>query len=250
MTIGIIPARWGSTRFEGKVLAFLQGKPLIQHVWERAKRSKLLDEVIIACDDKRIQEAALKFNARVVMTSPHHSSGTDRMAEVIKTKPCDLVVNIQGDGPMIDPKVIDRLVVVLSNASDCPVATVIKKISREEEINNPNVVKVVINKNNEAMYFSRSAIPYDRSQKKERGVYYKHLGIYAYRREFLLQFTGLPSSILENRERLEQLRVLEAGYKIKIIETEIETMGVDTPEDLNKVEALLNSNNQETITKE
>lgn len=237
--IGIIPARWGSTRFEGKVLAPINGKPMLQHVWERAKKSKWLDAIIVACDDKRVLAAAQSFGAKAVMTKSDHISGSDRIAEAVKNLKVNIVVNIQGDEPLIDPKVIDNLARALSKDKNCQMATVIKVLDKKEELDNPNVVKVIVDNQHNALYFSRSVIPYNRGQ--EKVTYYKHLGIYAYRKNFLLKFTKLPKSKLENIEKLEQLRALEAGYKIKTVLTQHETIGVDTLEDLKRVQSLLAS---------
>jgi 3-deoxy-manno-octulosonate cytidylyltransferase (CMP-KDO synthetase) len=235
--IGVIPARYGSTRLAGKVLLPLAGKPMIQHVWERVKKSKMLSDVIIACDDEKIIRAAKEFGAKAVLTSVHHPSGTDRIAEAVSKLKVDIVVNIQGDEPLIHHKVIDELTSILMNDPTYKMATVIKRIQNKEDISNPNVVKVVIDKGNHALYFSRAGIPFDRDQVKTD--YYKHLGIYAYQKEFLLNYKKLPKSKLEESEKLEQLRALEAGYKIKTILTDLETIGVDTAEDLQKVEQLL-----------
>lgn len=236
--IGIIPARWGSTRFEGKVLAKIGDKPMIQHVYERARQAKLLDGVLIACDDERILKAAQKFGARAVLTATNHPSGTDRIAEAAKNISCGLVINIQGDEPLIKAAVIDELALTMREEKTAPVGTLIKKIENKEEIGNPNVVKVAIDQHKYAIYFSRSVIPYPRDEKNYTGIYYKHLGIYAYRKDFLLNYKNLPKSNLEETEKLEQLRVLEAGYKIKTVLTDVETIGVDTPEDLQRVEKL------------
>lgn len=238
--IGVIPARWASTRFEGKILAPLKGKPVIQHVWERTRQSRLLEEVLIACDDARILEAAKGFGAKAVRTSGQHVSGTDRIAEAVGNLPVEVVVNIQGDEPLIAPAVIDALTEVLLKDSSMVMATVIKRIYALEELENPNVVKVAIDGNRNALYFSRAAIPYDRQRLgMEKNAYYKHMGIYAYRKDFLLKFSKMPKSALERAEELEQLRALEAGIKIKTIVTDVETVGVDTPEDLARVEKML-----------
>ena len=230
-SIGIIPVRWASTRFEGKALAMLAGKPLIQHVWERARQSQSLSEVAIACDDDRIAVAAEQFGARVVMTAKEHASGTDRLTEAIETLDGDIIVNIQGDEPLIEPAVIDALVKAVIEDPACSMGTAIKMITAKKELKDPNVVKVVVDGGMNALYFSRSLIPFNRDNDEE-AVYYKHLGIYAYRRDFLISYKSLPKSNLEKTEKLEQLRALEFGYKIKTIVTEVETIGVDTPEDL------------------
>ena len=235
-SIGVIPARWKSTRFEGKVLAEIAGKPMIRYVWEQAQKSNKLYDVIIACDDEKVLNAAKDFGAKAVLTSTDHESGTDRIAEAISEEECDIVVNIQGDEPMIQPKVIDNLIKALESDSSAAMATVIKVIDKEQDISDPNVVKVVIDSSNNALYFSRSAIPFDRDNIGTRC--YKHLGIYAYRKSFLFEFKDLPKSDLESAECLEQLRALEAGYKIKTILTDVETIGVDTKQDLEEVEKL------------
>lgn len=236
--LGVIPARYASTRLPGKVLLPIAGKPMIQHVWERTKKSKLLSDVWIAADDQQIMEAAEKFGAKAVLTSVHHQSGTDRIAEAVKNVKVDMVVNIQGDEPLMDVRVIDALVKALLKNKSYQMATVVKRIDRSDDIHNPNIVKVVVDANQDALYFSRSEIPFNRD--RDNGVdYFKHIGIYAYRKNFLLRLTKMPPSRLEKIEKLEQLRVLEAGYKIKMILTDVETAGVDTAEDLKKVEKLL-----------
>ncbi len=238
--IGVIPARWASTRFKGKVLAKINGIPMIQHVWQQAKKSRLLDEVFIACDDEKVFDAAQGFGAAVVMTSPAHSSGTERIAQAFRHTDAKIIVNIQGDEPLIQPGVIDSLAQALLDDESCSMGTVIKVITDENDLNNPNVVKVVIDQNKNALYFSRTAIPFHREKESLKdSCYYKHLGLYAYRRDFLLAFKDLPVSRLEQAEKLEQLRALEAGHKIKTVETEHDTIGVDTPEDLDRVEGLM-----------
>ena len=238
--IGVIPARYASTRLKGKVLADINGKPMIQHVWERAKESKLLNDLIIASDSEVVIEKARAFGAKAVLTAVHHPSGSDRVAEAVQSLNVDIVVNIQGDEPLIAPTVIDDLVRTLRDDEHCVMATTIKRLSREEDLNDPSVVKVVVDQNQNALYFSRSPIPYDRDRTGWKNVgYYRHLGIYAYRKDFLLNFIKLPKSHLEKIEQLEQLRVLEAGYKIKTVLTDMETIGVDTEEDLNRVRELL-----------
>ncbi len=238
--IGVIPARWGSTRFEGKVLAPIKGKPMIQHVWERSRQSRVLDEVIVACDDEKILKAVEGFGGKAVLTSKAHASGTDRIAEAVGSIKADVIVNIQGDEPLIHYKIIDELAETLLRDKNIPMATVIKPIVRQEELADPNVVKVVVDQRFFALYFSRSVIPYTREASVAgKTICYKHLGIYAYRRDFLLSFRDMPKSKLEMAEQLEQLRVLEAGFKIKTIITDMETVGVDTPADLARVEKLL-----------
>lgn len=239
--IGVIPARFASTRLKGKVLAIINGKPMIQHVYERARQSRLLDEVIIACDDLRIKKTAEEFGARAIMTDPLHTCGTDRIVEAVKDLDVQIVVNIQGDEPLIDPSVIDLLVKAITEDPEVPMATVIKKISDLNDLDNPNIVKVVIDRKQTAIYFSRSKIPYNRGT--DEHLYFKHLGLYAYTKEFLLKFASLPKAKLEITESLEQLRAIENGFKIKTVLTEIESIGVDTPEDLVKAEQLIKERN-------
>ncbi len=241
--VGVIPARYESTRLKAKVLADINGKPMIQHVYERAKASRQLSDLIIACDDERIFEKAKEFAAKVVLTSKLHSSGSDRIAEVIKNLDVDIVVNIQGDEPLIQASIIDSLVKALKNDPQCVMSTPIRILKDERNLTDPNVVKVVIDKNKYALFFSRSIIPFNRDQKKFTEIlYYQHLGLYAYRKDFLLSFVNLPKSYLEKTEQLEQLRVLEAGYKIKTVLTDIETMSIDTQEDLDRLKKLLKGN--------
>lgn len=235
--IGVIPARYQSTRLPFKLTREILGKPLIQWVWETARQARLLDRLLIACDDIKIKEIAERFGAEVMMTSPQHQSGTDRIGEAVRDIDAKIVVNIQADEPLMHHSVIDGLAQTLLSDSKVQIATVRKKIENNEEINNPNVVKVVCDKNDFAIYFSRHAIPYYRD--KSSHTYYKHLGIYAYTKDFLYTFKNLPHSYLEHAEKLEQLRPLEAGYRIKVIETMFESVGVDTKEDFAKVENIL-----------
>lgn len=240
--IGVIPARWGATRFEGKVLADLLGKPVIQHVWENAKKAKTLDDLIIAADDERIIKVVESFGGKAVYTSPDQPSGTDRLAEVVNPLDVKIAVNIQGDEPLVKPIMIDNLVIALENEKTAQMATMIKKIEDDSELVNSNVVKVVVDRNGYALYFSRYAIPYNRTgekDKKKKPTYFKHIGLYAFTKDFLFTFRNLPESSLESAERLEQLRVLEYGYKIKTVETRFDTVGVDTPEDLARVKEIL-----------
>ena len=210
---------------------------MLQHVWERASQARYLTSVIIATDDERIRAEAEKFQARVVMTRADHPSGTDRVAEVASTSNADIVVNIQGDEPLIDPAAIDTAVLGMLEDDDIPMGTLKKRIERSEEIANPNVVKVVTDLAGNAIYFSRAAIPHVRGD-GTAPVCFKHIGLYVYRRDFLLQYSDLPVGPLEQAERLEQLRALENGFKIRVVETEYESLGVDTPEDWEKVSGL------------
>jgi 3-deoxy-manno-octulosonate cytidylyltransferase (CMP-KDO synthetase) len=238
--IGVIPARYSSTRFEGKVLADILGKPMIQHVWERAKQARLLDDVIIACDHELVASVARGFGAKVVFTSKSHDCGTDRISEVVNPLDVRIVINIQGDEPLIQPSVIDSVASALLDNKDINMATLMKRITDQELIDDPNVVKVVVDKNNFALYFSRAAIPHLAvNSEVEQPVYFKHIGLYGYTKDFLFTYKNLPVSNLEKTEKLEQLRVLEEGFRIKVIETNFDTVGVDTPEDLEKVKEFL-----------
>jgi len=238
--IGVIPARYSSTRFEGKVLADIMGKPMIQYVWERAKQSLILDDLIIACDDERVADVARGFGAKVVLTSKGHVSGTDRIIEVVNPLDVKVVVNIQGDEPLIHPMMIDTVARTLLDNPKISMTTLMKKIEDNQELLDPHVVKVVVDKNNFALYFSRSPIPHRaQSSEVERPAYYKHIGLYGYTKDFLFIYKNLPVSNLEKVEKLEQLRVLEEGHRIKVLETKFDTIGVDTPEDLNKLKDYL-----------
>ena len=243
--LGIIPARHASTRFPAKPLADLGGKSMIRRVYEQAKKSKSLSKVVVATDHEEIYKHVIDFGGDVYMTSPHHASGTDRCYEVLskETSSFDYVINIQGDEPFIAPEQIDLLASLLDGKTE--LATLIKKIDSVEQLLNPNLVKVVLNKDQEALYFSRSVIPYFRNQEQAEWVihhsYYKHIGLYAYRNDVLEKITRLEISSLEKAESLEQLRWLENGYKIKVKETSIETMGIDTPEDLQNALKYLNN---------
>ena len=237
--IGIIPARYGSTRFEGKVIKDLCGKPMIQHVYERAKKARLLDDLIIAADDDRILKVVEKFGGKAVFTSKSHSTGTDRLTEVVNQIDVRIVVNIQGDEPLINPLLIDDLVRTMLNDPAISMATAVKKSRSVEEFKSPDVVKVVIDQNHRALYFSRQPIPTFLKLGVNESFFYKHIGIYAYNKDFLFTFKNLPKSYLEKNERLEQLRALESGYHIQVVETNFETVGVDTPEDLQLAKTLL-----------
>ncbi|MDO8603312.1 MAG: 3-deoxy-manno-octulosonate cytidylyltransferase [Candidatus Omnitrophota bacterium] len=235
--VGIIPARFGSTRFEGKLLADFCGKPVIQHTWENAKKSKSIDDLIVATDDKRIYNVAKGFGANVVYTSIAHKSGSDRLTEVAASIDAKIIVNIQADEPLLVPSMIDDVAGAILKDKTLVMATLCHKIDNAAQIQDPNVVKVVFDRNGLALYFSRSPIPYERmgsDDKLQIIDYYKHIGIYAYAKDFLFTFKSLPQSRLEKTEKLEQLRVLENGYKIKVIETKFDTIGIDTPEDLER----------------
>ncbi|MDE5420213.1 3-deoxy-manno-octulosonate cytidylyltransferase [Labilibaculum sp. DW002] len=243
--LGIIPARYASTRFPGKPLADISGKPMIQKVYEQA--SKALEQVWVATDDFRIEECVKSFGGKVIMTSPDHQSGTDRIAEAALkiteklNSQFDVVINIQGDEPFIQPEQISSL----KNCFSCPsteIATLIKKISNSDEISDANKVKVVVNKDQRALYFSRSPIPFVRGEEKENWInkqsFFKHIGMYAYRYKALMEVTKLEQSPLELSESLEQLRWLENGYIIQTDTTKHESIGIDTPEDLERVKQM------------
>lgn len=231
--VGVIPARYASSRFPGKPLADLRGRPLVQHVYERARRSKTLARVVVATDDLRIRDAVVAFGGEVQLTGLHHPSGTDRVAEVAASLSCEIVVNIQGDEPLIEPPMIDEAVSPFFVESDLIMGTVCRRLEKEEEWQSPHVVKVVRDRRGFALYFSRTPIPYARVQ--GRHSYYKHIGLYVYRREFLLTLASLAPTPLEETEQLEQLRALEYGYPIRVVETKYDSIGVDTPEDLERI---------------
>jgi 3-deoxy-manno-octulosonate cytidylyltransferase (CMP-KDO synthetase) len=238
--LGVIPARFASSRFPGKVLAQLSSKTMLQHVYERCCQARYLSSTIIATDDQRVFAVSKEFGAAVRMTRADHPSGTDRVAEVASAESAEIVVNIQGDEPLIDPAAIDAAILPLLHDSDIVMGTLKKRIEVPREIDDPNVVKVVTDRSGDAIYFSRCPIPYYRdTRSKIPGTdYFKHIGLYVYRRDFLLQYSALPIGPLEQAERLEQLRALENGYRIRVVETEYESLGVDTPEDLDRVSRL------------
>ena len=241
--VAIIPARYQSNRFEGKPLALIKGKPMIQHVYDRALQSPLLSRVAVATDDERIADVVRSFGGEVVMTRSDHVSGTDRLAEaatLMDISEQDVVVNIQGDQPLFDTEVVEQVARPLLDDPALPMATLIYKIIRKEEIDDPNHVKTVFDRHGKALYFSRASIPFQRDpQEPPPPTYYKHLGFYAYRKGFLITFVGLPEGEWERFEKLEQLRALEFGYDIKVVLTEHDSVEVDTPEDLIRVEALM-----------
>ncbi|MBF0215586.1 MAG: 3-deoxy-manno-octulosonate cytidylyltransferase [Candidatus Omnitrophica bacterium] len=241
--IAVIPARWESSRFKGKVLADINGKSMLERVWERVKMARNIDDVIVAVDKEKVARAVEAFGGKAVYTAPEQPSGTDRIAEAMNSLDADVVVNVQADEPLIEPQMIEELAQVFEYEKSAQMATLIKRIHRNEDISDPNVVKVVVDRKGYALYFSRSPIPYIRDKEKTQddpgGSYFKHIGIYSYTKEFLYVYTHMPKSMLECAEKLEQLRVLEHGYKIRTIETRYDTVGVDTPEDLERVRELL-----------
>ncbi|HRN25316.1 MAG: 3-deoxy-manno-octulosonate cytidylyltransferase [Ignavibacteriaceae bacterium] len=238
--LGVIPARFASTRLMGKPLADIGGKSLLQHTYEGACKSKLMNQVVIAVDDEQVAKAAKIFGAAVMMTPKYCATGSDRIAIVAKEFPrANIIVNIQGDEPFISGMMIDQAIEPLLFDPDVNVSTLAKLIDSIEEFNSPSVVKVVFDYKNFAMYFSRSPIPFVRDEIDEtemlgKANFYKHIGLYVYRKEYLIKFTKLEPTDLEQWEKLEQLRMLENGFKIKIVETEYDSFSVDTPEDLEK----------------
>jgi 3-deoxy-manno-octulosonate cytidylyltransferase (CMP-KDO synthetase) len=243
--LGVIPARYASSRFPGKVLVPIPdrdggSKTMLQHVFERVSLSRYLSSIIIATDDERVYREAKSFGAIVRMTRVDHPSGTDRVAEVASAEAADLIVNIQGDEPLIDPAAIDAAILPMLDDRALPMGTLKKRIEDQREIADPNVVKVVTDLAGNAIYFSRSPIPYVRQAGGARPTpYYKHIGLYVYRRDFLLGYSELSMGPLEQAERLEQLRALENGQPIRVVETEYESIGVDTPADLEKIVELM-----------
>jgi len=231
-TIAVIPARYESTRFPGKLLANLKGKPVIQYTYENVKKSGLFEDIIIATDDERIRKAVGSSKAKVIMTRNDHKSGTDRISEACSNLDFDLVVNVQGDEPFIDRDPLSKLIEVFSDP-EIEVASLMSVLNRDHE--NPNIVKVVCDKDNFALYFSRSLIPYDRD-KTGKAIFHQHIGVYAFRRKMLFEFVKLPLGYLERVEKLEQLRLLENGFRIKMVETNYHGTGIDTPEDLARAE--------------
>ena len=242
-TVAIIPARWASTRLPGKPLADIEGKPMIQHVYERTAAASLVDEVLVATDDERIVSAVRAFGGSAVMTPAHLPSGTDRVAHVAHgMHEATIIVNVQGDEPLIAPAMIDEAVRPLREDATRDAGTLVKRIALQEELMNPNVVKVVLGRNGNCLYFSRSPIPYGRdaapSGWTEGHTYYKHIGLYVFRRAFLLRLAALPPTPLEQMEKLEQLRILEHGHTIRAAVTEHDSVPVDTLADLERVRSI------------
>ena len=235
--VAIIPSRYYSTRFKGKPLIDIAGKPMIQRVYEAVQQAELIDRVIVATDDKRILEAVAHFGGEAELTSPHHLSGTDRIAEVADRLGGDIIINLQGDEPLMEPGLVDEAAGLVKDNTEVYMASAHSPITEIEDLMNPNVVKVVTDCNGYALYFSRSPIPYcsAEGEHKHNPLGFKHIGLYVYRREFLMKFVALGPSPLEKLERLEQLRALENGYRIKLLSTEYDSIGVDTPADVAQV---------------
>jgi 3-deoxy-D-manno-octulosonate cytidylyltransferase len=233
--IAMIPARYGATRFPAKLMQDLCGKPVIVHTYQRVADTNLFDQVYVVTDDDRIENAIHEVGGKVIRSQKEHNSGSDRLAEASKDLEVDIIVNVQGDEPFTDKENLQKVIDIFANdpQQNIAVASLMERITHPDDIANPNNVKVVVNKFNEALYFSRSVIPFPRDT-NTKVPYYKHIGIYAYRKDALQQFTQLPPSLLEETEKLEQLRYLENGFKIRLAVTDIPTIGIDTPEDLEK----------------
>ena len=231
----MIPARYGATRFPAKLMQDLCGKPVIVHTYQRVADTNLFDQVYVVTDDDRIENAIHEVGGKVIRSQKEHNSGSDRLAEASKDLEVDIIVNVQGDEPFTDKENLQKVIDIFANDSqqNIAVASLMERITHPDDIANPNNVKVVVNKFNEALYFSRSVIPFPRDT-NTKVPYYKHIGIYAYRKDALQQFTQLPPSLLEETEKLEQLRYLENGFRIRLTVTDIPTIGIDTPEDLEK----------------
>lgn len=233
--VAIIPARYQSSRFPGKPLADINGKPMIQHVYERTRLCRKLDRVVVATDDPRIAQTVASFGGEALLTRDDHESGTDRIAEaadILQIEQDGIIVNVQGDEPLLEPTMIGQLIDTLKDFPDCPMATLAFASSNQRQYADPNVVKVVLDHRGQALYFSRSPLPYYRDGLPKALCFFKHLGFYAYRRDFLHTFTRLPQSPLELAEKLEQLRALEHGFAIQVAISATDTRGIDTPEDL------------------
>lgn len=238
----IIPARYGSSRFPGKPLAPIAGKPMIQHVYERVSKTDGIDDIFVATDDRRIYDSVINFGGKVLMTSDTHSCGTDRLAEcaeILGLDDEDIVLNIQGDEPLIRTETIMDLINVFSDPA-VYMGTLKKEITDSAELNNNNVVKVICDKNNDAVYFSRYPIPFVRNNDKIK--HYKHIGVYGYKKSFLIKYSKTEKTMLEKAESLEQLRAVENGWKIRVHETLYQTVGVDTPEQLKEAEKFMEAN--------
>ena len=233
--IAMIPARYGATRFPAKLMQDLCGKPVIVHTYQRVADTNLFDQVYVVTDDDRIENAIREVGGKVIRSQKEHNSGSDRLAEASKDLEVDIIVNVQGDEPFTDKENLQKVIDIFANdpQKNIAVASLMERITHPDDIANPNNVKVVVNKFNEALYFSRSVIPFPRDT-NTKVPYYKHIGIYAYRKDALQQFTQLPPSLLEETEKLEQIRYLENGFKIRLAVTDIPTIGIDTPEDLEK----------------
>ncbi|MFB4331513.1 3-deoxy-manno-octulosonate cytidylyltransferase [Paenibacillus sp. CR_12] len=239
--VAVIPARYGSTRFPGKPLANIKGKAMIEHVYLNVLQAKSISEVLVATDDQRIIDKVEAFGGKCILTSGNHQTGTDRIAECLSVINADIIINVQGDEPLIDGKMLDELIQSFKEHPELQMATFKSKIKHLSDVDDPNVVKVITNSDGKAIYFSRSPIPYNRDMRDDVD-YYKHIGVYAYKKSFLSQFVKLQQSPLELAESLEQLRALENGISIKVVDTDHILISVDTPEDLKRVEDYLDEN--------
>jgi 3-deoxy-manno-octulosonate cytidylyltransferase (CMP-KDO synthetase) len=242
--VAVIPARYAASRFPGKVLTPILGKPMVQWVFERMRRSRYIDAVWVATDHPDVQSVAEGFGARVMMTSPEARSGTDRIAEAVRDVPVDIVVNIQGDEPMIDAGAVDKAIEPFFSDGTLQVSTLVRPAQNLEEMEDVNTARVIFDRNHDAIYFTRGIVPYNRDLRDKRQWlahfrYFQHVGVYVYRKEFLLRFAGWPQTPLEKIEKLEQLRILEHGYNIRVVESDYVPICVDVPEDVPRVEALL-----------
>lgn len=243
--LAVVPARFASARFPGKIIADLEGKPLVLHAYERAMQAKLVSEVILAIDDERVADAIAPYDVPFVMTKPDHVSGTDRIAEVAAQRNETILVNVQGDEVLIDPDTIDATIQPLLDQEDVVMSTARHALTDPDMIRDPNVVKVVCDQRGLALYFSRAPIPHVRDGNAPQGVHWQHIGLYVYRRDFLLHYSELAQTPLEILEKLEQLRAIENGYKIAVVDTEYEGIGVDVPADLEWVRTLVESSRKE-----
>lgn len=240
--LAVIPARLASTRLREKMILPIAGKPLVFHTYERARSAELVSHAVIATDSEKVLEALAPFDADVIMTSPDHVCGTDRVAEVAKDSDAEIIVNVQGDEPLIDPKCIDEAIRPLLDDPKLPMSTLRRKLEDSERVDDPNVVKVVCDTNGFALYFSRSPIPHVRDGADwATATHWEHIGLYVYRKEFLLEHAQKAATALETAEKLEQLRVLESGHRIRVVETQCESISVDTPEDLERVRDMINN---------
>jgi 3-deoxy-manno-octulosonate cytidylyltransferase (CMP-KDO synthetase) len=238
--LAVIPARYASTRFPGKMIMPLAGKPLVQHTYERTVKAELVHEAVVATDDEKVADALAPYGTPVMLTNPDHPTGTDRIAEVARQRGESLIVNVQGDEPLIDPETIDNTIRPLLDRPDVVMSTACHRITRREDVQNPNIVKVVCDATGLALYFSRAPIPHIRdAADADVHAHWQHIGLYVYRRDFLLRYAEMPQTPLEKLEKLEQLRALENGYRIAVVETAYKSIGVDVAEDFEHVRQLL-----------
>ncbi|MFC1553639.1 3-deoxy-manno-octulosonate cytidylyltransferase [candidate division KSB1 bacterium] len=244
--LGIIPARYWSTRFPGKPLAPISGKPMIQRVYEQAVKAKKLTDVIVATDDDRIVECIEEFGGKYVMTESNIKTGTERVAAAAESIEADIILNIQGDEPLVPPEILDQLVETMISDTDIPVCTPVTKITSENDLSDPNQARVIFDNKDNALYFTRAAVPFNRDESDfkdwlSNGTYWKHIGIYCFRRDFLYKFVEMSEGRLEKIEKLEQLRILENGYQTKVVRTDYSPVCVDVPKDIKKVEKILDN---------